>query len=316
MSANIHDIQVLGDLKTAFGRFGEDVVQILASLEKQLEEIQESLTERQRYWGRQIGEARDALREAKHDLHLCYQASNRSKDGIDCSSEEERVSDAEKVLTDCEENLETTKKWRHRIESQIDDFQSDMHRLSNLALMRTGSAQEFLANKIEILNRYVSGVSFISRSEQLTNIVILPKTDNTPTKIREHASKLHEQNKNDKLQEERYLPIKVLAGAEIHHIATDKNRTSTAAGGPYTPKFEALFEKAGMSLKDPINKLPILGHQGPHPKYNRIVYQRLRSAVKGLNGFAYEDAFQNELYAIAQESAKLGSELNRLLIKK
>ena len=44
-----------------------------------------------------------------------------------------------------------------------------------------------------------------------------------------------------------------------------------------------------------------------------IVYERLLSAVEGLGGFAYEDAFQNELYALAQESAKPGSALNQLL---
>jgi RHS repeat-associated protein len=103
--------------------------------------------------------------------------------------------------------------------------------------------------------------------------------------------------------------------ATIHHLATDKNLVSTAAGGPYTPKFEALFEKAGMTLQDVLNKVPVLGHKGPHPEYNKIVYQRLSDAVQGLKGDAYKTALQNELQTIGKESATSGSTLNKLITK-
>mgnify|MGYP001575766415 CR=1 FL=1 len=76
---------------------------------------------------------------------------------IACRYEAERVSDAERDLADCDLNLETVKQWRHRIESQIADFHQDMHRLADLASTQTGSAQAFLASKIEILNRYAGG---------------------------------------------------------------------------------------------------------------------------------------------------------------
>lgn len=99
----------------------------------------------------------------------------------------------------------------------------------------------------------------------------------------------------------------------IHHIATDKNLISAAAGGPYTPKFEAIFEKAGMTLQDGLNKLPIPGHRGPHPEYNRVVYERLASSVEGLNGASYQRALQKELQTIGTDSATPGSPLNRLL---
>jgi RHS repeat-associated protein len=102
----------------------------------------------------------------------------------------------------------------------------------------------------------------------------------------------------------------------IHHIATDKNSISTAAGGPYTPKFEILFKKAGMTLQDALNKIPVLGHQGPHPEYNAAVYERLQNAVKGLSGDEYKSALQNELAAIGKESATPGTALNKLLKKK
>ena len=102
----------------------------------------------------------------------------------------------------------------------------------------------------------------------------------------------------------------------IHHIATDKNLVSTAAGGPYTPKFEALFEKAGMTLQDVLNKVPVLGHKGPHPEYNQLVFDRLTRAVSGLKGDAYKSALQNELKAIGTESQTAGTQLNKLLTQK
>jgi RHS repeat-associated protein len=104
--------------------------------------------------------------------------------------------------------------------------------------------------------------------------------------------------------------------AQIHHIGTDKNSISEAAGGPYTPKFEALYEKAGMTLQDVLNKVPVLGHKGPHPEYNQIVFDRLAGAVKGLNGDAYKSALQNELKVIGKESQTAGTHLNTLITKK
>ena len=102
----------------------------------------------------------------------------------------------------------------------------------------------------------------------------------------------------------------------IHHLATDKNLVSTAAGGPYTPKFEALFEKAGMTLQDVLNKVPVLGHKGPHPEYNQLVFDRLTRAVSGLKGDAYKSALQNELKAIGTESQTTGTQLNKLISQK
>ena len=163
IQANIRDIQILGDLKTAFGRFGEDVLQVLAALEKQFEEIQERLEERQHHWRRQVDEAEDQVHAARRALRDCENSGYRDEEGDyqepDCGWAEEGVSDAERHLAAYEENLETVKQWRHRIEGQITDFEGDMHRLSNLASSRTSSVQTFLANKIEILGRYIGGSS-------------------------------------------------------------------------------------------------------------------------------------------------------------
>ncbi|MBN8233550.1 AHH domain-containing protein [Corallococcus macrosporus] len=65
-----------------------------------------------------------------------------------------------------------------------------------------------------------------------------------------------------------------------HHIASDKFSTSTANGGPWTPRYQQLFDKAGMSLNAPENQVHVPGHKGPHPQeYHEEVFERLRLAT-------------------------------------
>lgn len=159
--ADIRDIQILGDLKAAFGRFSEDVLQILPAIQKQFEEIEAWLEERQTHWQQQVDEAEDLVHAARRALGDCESSGYYDDEGDyqapNCSSEEDEVQETEQHLAECEKNLETVKQWRHRIEGQIADFQNDMHRLSILASSRTGSAQAALVGKLEILNRYVGG---------------------------------------------------------------------------------------------------------------------------------------------------------------
>lgn len=68
--------------------------------------------------------------------------------------------------------------------------------------------------------------------------------------------------------------------AEWHHIATTENSKSKLRGGPWTPPFKKIFDKAGMSMNDPANKVQLIGHKGPHPQaYHEAVYRRLKEAT-------------------------------------
>jgi hypothetical protein len=102
--------------------------------------------------------------------------------------------------------------------------------------------------------------------------------------------------------------------APLHHVATAKNYASAARGGPWSPRFEALFKKAGMTLEDALNKVRVPGHFGPHPEaYHQAVYDRLLSATSGLSGSAFTKALQAELIAIGTEATTAGTALNKLL---
>src|SRR5262249_18616386 len=52
-----------------------------------------------------------------------------------------------------------------------------------------------------------------------------------------------------------------------HHIATNKNTVSALSGGPWTPKMQALFERAGLTLDDKRNIVRDLPwHGGKHSR--------------------------------------------------
>jgi len=102
---------------------------------------------------------------------------------------------------------------------------------------------------------------------------------------------------------------------EVHHIATSENSKSSLRGGPWTPRFKKLFDRAGLSMHDEANTLPIQGHKGPHPQaYHEKVYQRLEDALGTCSSkLQCREALIQELRKLAQEIRTQNSELNRLL---
>ena len=86
------------------------------------------------------------------------------------------------------------------------------------------------------------------------------------------------------------------ARAPLHHLMTNKNWVSTLRGGPWSPRFADLAKKAGMTLDDVANKVPVPGHRGPHPEaYHQAIFDRLTSTTRGLSDKAYSTAFREEL---------------------
>ncbi|HYO69611.1 MAG TPA: AHH domain-containing protein [Archangium sp.] len=102
---------------------------------------------------------------------------------------------------------------------------------------------------------------------------------------------------------------------EWHHLATIENSKSPLRGGPWTPLFKRIFDKAGMSMNDPANKVQLVGHKGPHPReYHEAVYQRLKEATDTCRD-KQECArlLRNALQKLAAELNEKESELYRLL---
>ncbi|MDC0711723.1 AHH domain-containing protein [Stigmatella sp. ncwal1] len=102
---------------------------------------------------------------------------------------------------------------------------------------------------------------------------------------------------------------------EKHHIATVCNDKDTKRGGPWTPRFRKIFAKAGMSMEDPANKMPLKGHYGPHPeRYHQIVHKELLDATVNCRSvMECREGLTRALKALAKEIATPGTELNRLV---
>ncbi|MFY0575123.1 AHH domain-containing protein [Cystobacter fuscus] len=104
---------------------------------------------------------------------------------------------------------------------------------------------------------------------------------------------------------------------EVHHIATVENSKSTLRGGPWTQRFKKIFDKSDMSMEDPANKVPVVGHKGPHPEeYHQIVHDELYRATESCpDKQACARALKQALQKLAEEILTQGSRLNRLLTK-
>jgi len=102
---------------------------------------------------------------------------------------------------------------------------------------------------------------------------------------------------------------------EIHHIATVENEKSTLRGGPWTPRLKEFFDRAGMSMENPANKVRIPGHKGPHPQaYHERIHQRLAGALEDCETTVQcREALTRELGKLAGELKKVGSGLNKLV---
>lgn len=102
-----------------------------------------------------------------------------------------------------------------------------------------------------------------------------------------------------------------------HHIATIANDKSTARGGPWSPRFREIFARAGMTLDDPANRMPLQGHFGPHPeRYHQLVHQELLEATRGCRSISQcRKVLTNALRELAREIATPGTELNQLVTR-
>jgi hypothetical protein len=104
---------------------------------------------------------------------------------------------------------------------------------------------------------------------------------------------------------------------QLHHIATVENEKSSLRGGPWTPRLKALFERAGMSMEDPANKVHVPGHRGPHPEaYHREVFETLRDATRSCtNPPQCRAALTRALEILAEEVRASGTRLNKLVTR-
>jgi hypothetical protein len=156
--ANIRDIDIPSHLRDALGRFSDELFHVVPNIKKELEEIRCEFADRERVCEKDVENAREELDQAREALRDCENQGYTDDEGDyqepDCSGESQQLDDARSFLRESEEKLDIAKKWRHRIEVETSLFQNDICRLIRLASEGMGSAQEFLARRLENLTRY------------------------------------------------------------------------------------------------------------------------------------------------------------------
>jgi len=71
-------------------------------------------------------------------------------------------------------------------------------------------------------------------------------------------------------------------GGAAHRIATRAHRKARKAGPMWTVRFEELFDRAGMSLRDPLNLIYLQEHAQPHSEaYHQAIFDRLQATLEG-----------------------------------
>ncbi|RKH56771.1 AHH domain-containing protein [Corallococcus llansteffanensis] len=102
-----------------------------------------------------------------------------------------------------------------------------------------------------------------------------------------------------------------------HHIATDKWWDSDKRGGPWSPLFQKVFDKAGMSLNDPANIVNVKAHKGPHPQeYHQRILNRLTAATEDCRSMRQcQEALTAELKKLATQISTPGTELHKLVTR-
>ncbi|HZI04005.1 MAG TPA: AHH domain-containing protein, partial [Archangium sp.] len=106
-------------------------------------------------------------------------------------------------------------------------------------------------------------------------------------------------------------------GYHWHHLATNKNDISERFGGPWTPRFEQLFELAGMRLDAAENLVYLKGHKGPHPEaYHEAVFEKLNSELRDCGTVSRcRGTLLQALGKLAEDVCTPGSRLHRLVTK-
>ena len=84
---------------------------------------------------------------------------------------------------------------------------------------------------------------------------------------------------------------------------------------PWTPRFEELFARAGMSLRDPLNLIYLQEHANSHSEeYHQAIFDRLQATLEGCGDrAACGDVLRMALRRLAAELCTPDTELSSLV---
>jgi hypothetical protein len=165
---DLRHIQTLYDLQTALGRFANGTQEGLRAAEAEISRTMDWLRERVNHWQREIEQGRREVARAEAALRRCEAGGYVDEDGHyyppDCRAEARGLANAVAFLKECEENLQTAKAWRSRVEQAVNEYQREARRLAEIAGGHTEKARAHLrqtAAKYEEVKAAASGVGAV-----------------------------------------------------------------------------------------------------------------------------------------------------------
>ncbi len=161
-------IQTLTDLQSALARFAGGTQEGLRAAEAEISRTMDWLRERVNHWQRETERGRREVARAEAALRRCEAGGYVDGDGRyyppDCRAEARGLADAVVYLKKCEENLQTAKAWRSRVEQAVNEYQREARRLAEIAGGHTEKARAHLrqtAAKYEEVKAAASGVGAV-----------------------------------------------------------------------------------------------------------------------------------------------------------
>jgi hypothetical protein len=152
---DIHDIQILTDLNTAFSKFTDSIQVETILIHLEIKRNREEIINCTNHWQHKVESTEEQVAVCQTNLQHCLNSGYTDQDGHylspDCSCEQRSLEQAEHYLKECREILETAKIWQSRIEKAIQEYQKTSNHLSYLYTLHSERARASLEN---ISNKY------------------------------------------------------------------------------------------------------------------------------------------------------------------
>ena len=154
-AVNLKDIQYIADLKNGLARFGKSSEQSLAHVEHALRRVGEELQRKLLADQRELERCIENVHYSQRAIDDC-EAQEEDDYIPDCSEEYDDLSGVRRAQQEAEAELNETRRWKRRVEKQIDDYRLMAARLKRLATQRTGQAMSMLQRKIGEAEQYIA----------------------------------------------------------------------------------------------------------------------------------------------------------------
>ncbi|MGE0759102.1 MAG: hypothetical protein AB7O38_18945 [Pirellulaceae bacterium] len=153
-SAHVTSIDAIRDLRAAFAQFGgeagESIVMLTLEARKAMQWL---LHDRARYWPEQLRKAQQRVIQARNELERC-QLRYGSEEAPSCFVQKKALEKAKLRMGLCEEKVKAVKHWTNAVRKELEDFESEIARLSNWVETDLPRSLALLERMIRALDRY------------------------------------------------------------------------------------------------------------------------------------------------------------------